>query len=69
MKDRFSSLYAFTANKDASFADYREQVSGSFVWSPVFVGDAFVHDLTLVSFLSMLNGITIQDSSHDSSSL
>ena len=66
LKDLFPSLYALAENKDESVVDYREQVFGSFVWAPIFTRDAFVDDLTLVSFLSILHGISILDCSHDS---
>ena len=42
------------------------------MWSPIFVGNALVDVITLVSFLSKLNGIPTlfpyqkKDSSHDS---
>ena len=36
LKDLLPSFYALAANKDVFVADYHEQVSGSFVWLPVF---------------------------------
>ena len=52
-------------NKDASIDDYCEHVSKSCVWSPIFVREALVDDITLVSFLSNLNGVIVHDSSHN----
>lgn len=61
----FLSLFALAVNKGAS-VDYCEHVSGSRVWSTISIRDAFVDDITLVSFLSMFKGIIVHDSSHDS---
>ena len=57
---------ALVVNKGALVVDCCELGSRSHVWSLTFVWDAFVHDITLVSFLSKLNGIAIHDSPHNS---
>jgi len=66
LKDLFPSLFALAVNKDALVADYCEHVSGSHMWSPIFVRNAFVDDITLVSFLSKLYRIAVHGSPHDS---
>jgi len=64
LRNIFPSLYAPAANKDAAVIAYREHVSGSCIWSSVFIPDAVVDDatLTLVSLLIKLSGITIGQS-------
>lgn len=46
-------------------SDYREQVSGSNIWAPVFVRDGFVDDDSLISFFNKLNEAKLGDCSID----
>ena len=50
----------------AYITGYSAHVSGSCVWSLVFVCDVFVGDVNLVHFLSKPNRMTVKDSPYDS---
>jgi len=52
-------------DKNASVAEYREEVHGNSVWAPVFVRDGFVDDNSLVSFFNTLNEAKVRESSID----
>ena len=65
MKELFPFLSTLAVNLDSTVVDYCELVFRSLVWSLIFFQDAFVDDITLVSFLSKLNGIAIHHSPHD----
>jgi len=56
LEDFFRSLYTLAANKDASVANYFEQVSGSSVWSHIFVQDALQMISLLLAFFPCLMG-------------
>ena len=64
MKDLFLRLYVLAVDRNASVAEYREQVHGNSVWAPVFVRDGFVDD-SLVSFFNKLNEANVEESSID----
>jgi len=65
LKDRFPRLYVLAVDKNASVANYQEQVYGNNTWAPVFVRDGFVDDDSLVSFFNKLNEANIGESSMD----
>ena len=66
MRDFFPSLYTLAENKEATVAAYCDNVSGSWIWSPIFIRDALVDDAYLISLLIKLNEILIGQSSLDS---
>jgi len=43
-------LYAVEGAKEAALGDYFQRVSNTWVWSSVFISDAFVDDNTLVNW-------------------
>ena len=59
LRDLFPSLYVFAENKEATVAAYCDPVSGSCIWSPIFIRDTLVDDASLISLLIKLNGILI----------
>ena len=65
LKDLFSNLYVLAVDRNASVADYREQVSGSTRWATGFVRDGFVDDDSLIAFFNKLNETKLGDSSID----
>ena len=62
MRDLFPSLFVLAEDKDATIADYCQRGSAVVVWTPIFIRDAFVDDITLVAFLNLLNGFSPLDS-------
>ena len=66
LRDLFPSLYTLAENREATVATYCDNVSGSCIWSPIFIRDALVDDASLISLLIKLNGILIGQSSLDS---
>ena len=62
MRDLFPSLFVLAKDKDATIADYYLRGSGAVVWTPIFIRDAFVDDISLPAFLNLLNGFSPIDS-------
>ena len=65
LKDLFPRLYVLAVDKNASVAEYWEQVYGNGVWAPILVRDGFVDDDSLVNFFNKLNEAKIEESSID----
>ena len=65
LRDLFPSLFALAENKDATVAEYCDNVSGSCIWSPIFTRDALVDVASLLSLLRKLNGMLIRQSPLD----
>jgi len=62
MRDLFPSLYVLVVDKDATIADYCHRGSGAVVWTPIFIRDGFVDDISLATFLNLLNEFSPLDS-------
>ena len=61
----FPAFFVLGLDRDASTADYREEVSDIDIWSLIFVRGGFVGDDTLVSFLNKLTEAKLGDSSRN----
>jgi len=62
MRDLFPLLFVLAEDKDATIADYCHRGSSAVVWTPIFIRDAFVSDISLAAFLNLLNGFFPLDS-------
>lgn len=65
LRDRFPSLYALAEDRNARVSDCLEHNSSSVVWSLVSICDAFPDDDNVAQLFSMLDGVSLMDSSFD----